>query len=112
MGPYPSFLAVLCIFHTSEFALACMYMRRDLSARSTLISLPYCLAMACASLEYWLEKRWLDTLHLQWVSIIGAVLVVLGETIRKAAMVGCPQSLQDCSSSLNLAEMITMRLLR
>jgi hypothetical protein len=89
MGPYSVFVAVLCLFHTSEFALAAYYMRADLSLKSTLFSLPYCLAMLCASIEYWLEKLWLQRFQVQWIRTVGLALVITGEAIRKSAMVGC-----------------------
>ncbi|CAL5223541.1 g6073 [Coccomyxa viridis] len=62
-------------------------MRQDLSARSWLISRPYCIAMICAIGEYTIEVRALPGMKLQEISYAGLVLILAGEAIRKTAMV-------------------------
>ena len=52
---YFIFLGFLIAFHVSEYGLAQLYMRDDLSSRSWLISRPYLLAMVAASAEFWIE---------------------------------------------------------
>ncbi|CAK0759997.1 hypothetical protein CVIRNUC_002735 [Coccomyxa viridis] len=61
-------------------------MRQDLSTRSWLISKPYCIAMLGAIGEYLLERRAFSTLKEQGLSQAGWLLVILGEILRKTAM--------------------------
>eukprot|EP00891_Asterochloris_glomerata_P002489 jgi/Astpho2/2489/Aster-04210 len=75
MGPLGTFAITLGVFHLSEFLLTCLFNRTELSRQSWLVSRPYCLAMGLAVLEYLVVSR------------IGVGMVVLGEVIRKAAMV-------------------------
>lgn len=83
-----AFVAVLVAFHTSEFALAVIYMRHQLSYKSLLISWPYTAAMAAGVTEYLLEERFIPQLKQHHaVSYMGLALVILGEGIRKMAMV-------------------------
>lgn len=112
------FGAVLGIFHLSEFALAAVYMRDQLSRRCAsdagaaahshlhtphslshihtptaaafLFSWPYIAAMSAGVAEYLLECRlWPQLKRQEWVACLGLLLVVLGESIRKLAMVSC-----------------------
>lgn len=86
-GGAQAFAGCLVFFHVSEFLLACIYMRDELSWRSWLVSKPYAVAMSGALLEYAFEL-WLAPGMKQWgyVAWLGLALVVLGEAIRKAGM--------------------------
>ncbi|KAL3154072.1 hypothetical protein ABBQ32_013612 [Trebouxia sp. C0010 RCD-2024] len=87
MKPFGTFLSAVTFFHVSEFVLASIYMRKDLSRRSWLISEPYCVAMLLACLEYWLEIRYCSILKFKVISRAGLAGVITGEVIRKTAMV-------------------------
>lgn len=83
-----AFLAALLVYHASEFLLAAIYMRHELGWSSLLITKPYAAAMAAALLEHALWAWLLPWLHrLDAVALAGLALVVLGEALRKAAMV-------------------------
>ncbi|KAF6254126.1 Isoprenylcysteine carboxyl methyltransferase family-domain-containing protein [Scenedesmus sp. NREL 46B-D3] len=88
MWPLLVFAGSLAFFHASEFLLAATYMRDELSTRSLLISKAYIIAMSCGVLEYLLESALLPSLkQLHAVSYCGLALLVLGEFVRKAAMI-------------------------
>lgn len=87
MKPFVTFMSAVAFFHFSEFLLASVYMRKDLSRRSWLISEPYCLAMLLACLEYWLEVRFCSIIKIQVISKAGLAGILTGEFIRKTAMV-------------------------
>ena len=98
MKPFLNFLSAVAFFHVSEFVLASIYMRKDLSRRckcydavpamtaptffmqfhicpvwlnaAWLISEPYCVAMLLACLEYWLEIRYCSIVKLEVVACI------------------------------------------
>jgi len=81
------FLACLAFFHTSEFALAWIFNPSDLSRDSWLFSRHYCLAMGLALSEYFCERAlapgWKRPSPVMWA---GLLLVLLGEALRKAAI--------------------------
>eukprot|EP00879_Flechtneria_rotunda_P014275 GHRR01014912.1.p1 GENE.GHRR01014912.1~~GHRR01014912.1.p1 ORF type:complete len:188 (+),score=48.82 GHRR01014912.1:142-705(+) len=82
------FALALAVFHTSEFLLAAVFMRDQMSARSLLISKPYITAMLTGVLEYLLEATVLPSLkQMHTVSYVGIALLLLGEFVRKIAMV-------------------------
>ncbi|GLC57133.1 hypothetical protein PLESTB_001187000 [Pleodorina starrii] len=90
-APIAVFVAVLTFFHCSEFLLAYVYMRDELSITSWLITKPYATAMAFAVLEYLVESWALPGLKvgnggMGYVSWVGLALVLLGEGIRKLGM--------------------------
>lgn len=81
------FLGVLAFFHLSEFLLACLFMRHELGFSSLLFSKPYCIAMSVAVVEYLLEYWLFPSLKkLIVVTFLGVALAILGEAIRKCAM--------------------------
>lgn len=82
------FTVVFVFFHASEFILACVYMRSQLSLRSTLFSKPYFVALSIALAEYFAELQFLGRMKEQtWLTAIGLAIVVVGEVCRKTAMV-------------------------
>eukprot|EP00803_Ostreobium_quekettii_P004938 evm.model.scf_319EXC.7 EVM.evm.TU.scf_319EXC.7 scf_319EXC:50371-56752(-) len=85
--PVQIFAAAVIFFHLSEFALAAIYMRSSLSWTSFLISTPYCVAMALALAEYTIEAALVPAMKEQLVIWVGLALVVVGDAIRKTAMV-------------------------
>ncbi|MEW5297433.1 MAG: hypothetical protein WDW36_000641 [Sanguina aurantia] len=81
------FMAVLVFFHSSEFLLAATFNREGLSWDSLLISQPYVIAMVGALTEFALEALFVPAWKAQWqISAAGMVLVLLGEALRKVAM--------------------------
>ena len=50
-----AFTVTVALFHVSEFLLACIFMREELSWRSWLLSKPYCAAMGLAIVEFYAE---------------------------------------------------------
>lgn len=88
-----SFAIVLLFFHLSEFVLAAVYMRDELSYKSLLITRGYVAAMTLGLAEYFLELRFLPTLkHQWWLSAAGLAACVCGETLRKIAMLTAKES--------------------
>ncbi|MQM06952.1 hypothetical protein Taro_039787 [Colocasia esculenta] len=82
-------LAAVAFFHGSEYALAISFHgRSNVSLSSLLISKQYAIAMACALLEYAVEITIFPELKEKWtLSNIGLVMVLIGELIRKAAVI-------------------------
>ncbi|XP_058113702.1 protein-S-isoprenylcysteine O-methyltransferase B-like isoform X2 [Magnolia sinica] len=80
--------AAVAFFHGSEYALAvAIHGRFRVSLSSLLISKHYLLAMAFALLEYVLEIFLFPGMkELWWISNIGLMMVVVGEVIRKTAI--------------------------
>ncbi|XP_078434508.1 protein-S-isoprenylcysteine O-methyltransferase A-like [Wolffia australiana] len=81
-------LAVVAFFHVSEFVLAvATHGRSKMSMTSLLISKQYVIAMACALVEYAMELALFPELKEHWwISNFGLVIVLIGEIIRKAAI--------------------------
>ncbi|GIL49409.1 hypothetical protein Vafri_5746 [Volvox africanus] len=89
--PLNVFFASLAFFHCSEFLLAMIFMRDELSMKSWLFSKAYATAMVFAVLEYVLEGWAMPALKfgnggMGYVSWLGLVLMLLGEGIRKLAV--------------------------
>ncbi|XP_077216266.1 protein-S-isoprenylcysteine O-methyltransferase A-like isoform X2 [Tasmannia lanceolata] len=80
--------AAVVFFHSSEYLLAVtIHGKFNVPLSSLLISKPYVLAMACSLLEYVLEIILFPGLKEQWwISNVGLVLVLIGEIIRKTAV--------------------------
>lgn len=87
-------LAAVAFFHTSEFLLALAFHgRRRVNAASTLISGPYLVALVLSMVEHALESRFAPGLKGQaFVSYAGLAMVVLGEGLRKLAVVTANKS--------------------
>ena len=88
------FSLVLTFFHVSEFTLVYVFVPGDLSRDSWLLSKPYVFAMSLALLEYLLESALLVAIKQNTYSIraLGLVLVILGEGIRKGAILTAKSS--------------------
>lgn len=84
-----AFAIVLAYFHVSEFTLAFIFMRKELSWQSWLFSKPYCLAMLMATIEFSIEAWLLPALKTKMFAVAasGLAMVVIGEAIRKTAMI-------------------------
>eukprot|EP00850_Spirogloea_muscicola_P016736 SM000138S00043 [mRNA] locus=s138:203310:204689:+ [translate_table: standard] len=102
-----AYLLAVAFFHLTEFGLAALYTPAELSRRfratlmvltgsaggclsvaaAWLISPAYVAAFSCSCLEYEVERRLAPSLKACFpvVQRLGAVLVVLGEVVRKAA---------------------------
>ncbi|KAH9557926.1 hypothetical protein CY35_07G110500 [Sphagnum magellanicum] len=81
-------LGALFFFHTSEYVLALLFHGRGVSLGSFLISGPYLVALGCSFVEHGVESRyapWMKTLSP--VSYMGLAMVVVGEFMRKCAVV-------------------------
>ncbi|XVF67030.1 hypothetical protein PTKIN_Ptkin10aG0087900 [Pterospermum kingtungense] len=87
------FLAV-AFFHGSEYILAiAIHGRSNVTLKSLLISKNYLVAMVCSLLEYFLEIVLFPGLkEYWWVSNTGLVMVVIGEIIRKLAIITAGQA--------------------
>ncbi|GJQ12395.1 hypothetical protein GpartN1_g4186.t1 [Galdieria partita] len=85
---YFAFLITLLTFHLSEWLFIYVYCRKELSWSSTLLSLPYVGAMLFATMEYVLRIYFLgkQTKMEKYCRLVGTVLVILGEVIRKWGM--------------------------
>ncbi|KAJ4830633.1 hypothetical protein Tsubulata_036745 [Turnera subulata] len=82
------FLATI-FFHVSEYILAMAFHgRANVTLSSLLISKSYIIAMMSSLLEYVVEIVWFPGLkEYWWVSNLGLVMVVIGEIIRKMAII-------------------------
>mmetsp|Transcript_8100 Transcript_8100/g.23234 ORF Transcript_8100/g.23234 Transcript_8100/m.23234 type:complete len:188 (+) Transcript_8100:181-744(+) len=88
MDPLVAFAICIAAFHLSEYFLAFIYQREDLSASSFLFSKDYGIAMVAGVAEYVLE--WLlipQSKANKAVFFCGLTMVVAGELIRKAGMI-------------------------
>lgn len=81
-------------FHISEFVLVIAIHGKDnVTLKSLLISLNYLLAMTFSFIEYIVEIYFFPGLkELWWISNTGLGMVVVGETIRKLAIITAGQS--------------------
>ncbi|XP_040378844.1 probable protein-S-isoprenylcysteine O-methyltransferase [Oryza brachyantha] len=88
------FAAALVFFHGSEYVLAAAFHgRENVTATSLLISKQYVLAMSFAMLEHLTEALLFPELKEYWfVSHIGLLMVIIGEVIRKIAVVTAGRS--------------------
>ncbi|MEQ2272387.1 hypothetical protein XENORESO_020999, partial [Xenotaenia resolanae] len=83
------YMCSLSFFHYSEYLVTAFINPRSLSLDSFLLnhSLEYTLAAVSSWLEFTMEKLTVPELkHLNWVSLVGLVMVLCGEGLRKAAM--------------------------
>ncbi|KAI3863290.1 hypothetical protein MKX03_009647 [Papaver bracteatum] len=82
------FLAIF-FFHSSEYVLAIIFHGKfNVPLSSLLISKQYVMAMGCCILEYLFEYALFPQLkELWWISNIGLIMVVIGEIIRKVAII-------------------------
>ncbi|XP_021720093.1 protein-S-isoprenylcysteine O-methyltransferase B-like [Chenopodium quinoa] len=87
------FLAIF-FFHTSEYFLAItIHGKRNVTLKSLLISKHYILAMLFSLVEYLVEYSFFPRLkEFWWLSNLGLVLVVIGEIIRKMAILTAGRS--------------------
>ncbi|KAK3143786.1 hypothetical protein QOZ80_4AG0304930 [Eleusine coracana subsp. coracana] len=83
------FAAALVFFHASEYVLAATFHGHcNVTATSLLISKQYVLAMSFAMMEHLTEILLFPEVKEFWfVSVIGLLMVVIGEIIRKLAVV-------------------------
>ncbi|XP_074571961.1 putative protein-S-isoprenylcysteine O-methyltransferase [Curcuma longa] len=88
------YLVAVIFFHSSEYLLAIFFHgRSNVPLSSLLISKNYVIAMTCALLEYAIESLFFPSLKEHWwVSSIGLLMVLVGEFIRKAAVLTAGQS--------------------
>lgn len=87
------FLAII-FFHISEYILAvAIHGKSNVTLKSLLISKNYLLAMIFSLLEYFVEISLFPALkEYWWVSNLGLALVLIGELIRKMAIITAGQS--------------------
>lgn len=88
------FAAALVFFHGSEYVLAAAFHgRQNVTATSLLISKQYVLAMGFAMLEHLTEILIFPEVKEYWfVSNTGLLMVIIGEIIRKLAVVTAGRS--------------------
>lgn len=82
-------LFAIIFFHISEYILAiAIHGKMNVTLKSLLVSKHYLLAMICSTLEYIVEIYFFPGLKEHWwISDVGFALVVIGEIIRKLAIV-------------------------
>lgn len=82
-------LFAIILFHISEYILAiAIHGKMNVTLKSLLVSKHYLLAMICSVLEYIVEIYFFPGLKEHWwISDVGFALVVIGEIIRKLAIV-------------------------
>ncbi|KAL3835558.1 hypothetical protein ACJIZ3_010294 [Penstemon smallii] len=87
------FFAII-FFHCSEYVLAVFFHgKNSVTVKSLLISPNYILAMICSSVEYLVEAYFFPELKEHWsISNIGLAMVVIGEIIRKVAIITAGRS--------------------
>ncbi|XP_059665779.1 protein-S-isoprenylcysteine O-methyltransferase A-like [Cornus florida] len=87
-------LSAIVFFHVSEYLLAiAIHGRSNVSLSSLLVSKSYLLAMICSLLEYFLEIYFFPGLKAYWwISNFGLGMVVIGEIIRKIAIITAGRS--------------------
>ncbi|XP_002531593.2 protein-S-isoprenylcysteine O-methyltransferase A isoform X2 [Ricinus communis] len=81
--------SAIIFFHISEYLLAVgIHGKSNVSLKSLLVSKKYLLAMICSLLEYFIEIYLFPGLKEDWwVSNLGLALVIIGELIRKMAII-------------------------
>ncbi|XP_047317414.1 protein-S-isoprenylcysteine O-methyltransferase B-like isoform X2 [Impatiens glandulifera] len=81
-------------FHISEYILAVkIHGRSNVTLSSLLISKQYLMAMLFSLVEYFLELSFLPGLKDNWwISYLGLVMVIIGEIIRKLAILTAGRS--------------------
>ena len=87
-------LMAILIFHSSEYILAvAIHGKSNVTRGDLLISKHYLLALICSLLEYLLEIFLFPGLkEFWWISNLGLVMVVIGEIIRKIAILTASQA--------------------
>jgi protein-S-isoprenylcysteine O-methyltransferase len=87
------FLAII-FFHGSEYILAlATHGRSNVTLKSLLISKNYLFAMIFSLVEYFIEIAFFPGLkELWWVSNLGLGMVIIGEIIRKTAIITAGQA--------------------
>lgn len=94
MDPLSQFFLAILFFHSSEYILAvAVHGTSNISLSSLLLSKEYVLAMVFSLVEYFFEVLLFPGLkeHL-WVSNLGLAMVVIGDTVRKLAIVTAGRS--------------------
>ncbi|KAJ6833490.1 protein-S-isoprenylcysteine O-methyltransferase A-like isoform X2 [Iris pallida] len=88
------FLGAIFFFHGSEYALAVAFHgRSNVSLGSLLVSKEYVVAMACSLMEYLIEYSLFPELKNHWwFCNFGLLMVLLGEVIRKTAIITAGRS--------------------
>lgn len=94
MDPLSQFLLAILFFHSSEYILAAaIHGMSNVNVKSLLVSKEYVLAMVFALLEYFFELLLFPGLKEHfWVSNLGLAMLVVGEIVRKLAIVTAGRS--------------------
>ncbi|XP_036389543.1 protein-S-isoprenylcysteine O-methyltransferase [Megalops cyprinoides] len=83
------YMCSLCFFHYSEYLVTAIINPRSLSLDSFLLnhSVEYTVAAVSSWVEFTAEKLLIPELkQLRWISLVGLVMVLFGEFLRKLAM--------------------------
>jgi len=92
---WPTYVVVLCTFHLAEFFVTALYNPTVLSSDSFMVnhSLAYTVAALISWAEFWI-KSWLFPTNSfsASVSMVGLVLIVMGQICRTLAMKTCGES--------------------
>lgn len=84
------YVAALAFFHFSEFVITSIFNPHTLTVNSFLLnhSKEYAMAAIGSWLEYWIEYYFLpDFKSFHYVGVIGSLMVIFGEVLRKVAMI-------------------------
>ncbi|KAK8594045.1 hypothetical protein V6N11_001702 [Hibiscus sabdariffa] len=94
MNPLSLFLLAILFFHSSEYVLAvAIHGISNVNLSSLLVSKEYVLAMIFSLVEYFFELLLFPGLkEVLWVSNLGLLMVVVGEIVRKLAIVTAGRS--------------------
>ncbi|KAM7484850.1 hypothetical protein LguiA_000859 [Lonicera macranthoides] len=86
-------LFAIFFFHASEYILALAIHGSSVTLRSLLISKNYLLAMILSLVEYLVEIYFFPGLKVHWwISNVGLAMVIIGELIRKLAILTAGQA--------------------
>ena len=84
------YATALAFFHLSEYIITSIFNSHTLSIDSFLLnhSTEYTVAAIASWVEYWLEYYFFQGFKaFHYITITGAIIVILGETLRKVAMI-------------------------
>ncbi|VDN55274.1 unnamed protein product [Dracunculus medinensis] len=82
------YIAAVSFFHYGEFLVTAIANRHDLNSSSYLLdhSKAYWFAQGASCIEYGIECYLIPMIKLNLISYIGLILVIIGDTVRKLAM--------------------------
>lgn len=89
ISPFGLYMCVMSFFHFSEYVAIAIVQPNELSTNSFVInhSPQYIIAAVSSWIEFFVEAYTIpDIKEYQWISVIGLVICILGEALRKVSM--------------------------